>query len=140
MSDPDLTVAQRRVLGQLHERFPPERIDRLWIFDAHQGKLRETGLFVASLLTGEQEPAEQRILVTIRYDTETVKGGVQVNESVEEEGRAPRDRIERVIEGVLRRTGDEPGESFVEAIEGDAERWSALLTRLGLWVDPVNQE
>jgi hypothetical protein len=139
MTDPELTSAQRQVLGRLPGRMPPARLDRVWIFAPHQAKTRETGLFVLSLFPEEDEGTEQRILLTLRYERETAKGG-DLLETLSEEGRAPRELIERVIAGVLLRSGEESGEPIVEAIDGSDEAWESLVRRLNPYLDPPNRE
>ncbi|MEX2583987.1 MAG: hypothetical protein WD766_11970 [Gemmatimonadota bacterium] len=132
MTDLQLTTSQRELLGSLPERFAIERVDRIWIFSAHQGKLRETGLFVISLLPEPEQQTSQRTLFTLRYHTDTIKGVLQRTESLSEEGRAPPERIDRVIEGVLARAGEDLSEQLVVPIEGEVGRWDELLARVGL--------
>lgn len=132
MLDLQLTPSQRELLGSIPEHFPIERIDRIWLFAAHLAKARETGLFVISLLPDEDRETAQRTLFTLRYHAEPTKGGVQRTDSLSEEGAAPPERIDRVIAGVLARSGEEAGEPLVAAIEGDAAQWQELLERVGL--------
>jgi hypothetical protein len=132
VSQASLSPAQSQVLNGIGETYPPERVDRLWIFSPHEGKTRETGLFVLSLFGDSPDVPDQRVLLTVRYDAEPTRGGVLVERSVTEEGRAPSEMIQRVISGVLHRSGDDVGEPLVEAIEGDPLRWAEVLTRLGV--------
>jgi hypothetical protein len=110
---------------------PVSRIDRIWIFTAHLGKLRETGLFVLSLMP-EEEADRQRTLVTLQYQAETIRNKLVLTDSLSEEGRAPMEQIERVISGVVARAHEESGELVTARIEGQEERWSQLLEQLGI--------
>jgi hypothetical protein len=125
-----LTPSQMDLIRGLATRFPPQRIDRFWLFPPHHGDARESGFVVLSLLP-EAEADDQRTLVTVRYDSTAVKGRWQRQERTTEEGSAPPDSVERVMAGVLLRAG-EGTDPFVERIEGDPERWGRLLERLGI--------
>jgi hypothetical protein len=142
---PDLSPCQQALLRTLPERFPPERIDRLWIFAPHFYKARETGFFVLSLIADEAHdagpphptagaapPNQRRALVTLRYETANGYAGHTIRQRVTEEGWAPPEQIDRVIAGVLARSHTEFSDPFVEAIGGHPDRWEDLLTWLGL--------
>ncbi|MEX0912102.1 MAG: hypothetical protein WD737_13415 [Gemmatimonadota bacterium] len=126
-----LTPSQRELLVSIPDRFPLARIDRVWIFSPHSGKTRETGLFVVSLLPEDAETGKQRTLFTLRYQADVVKGNLQRTDAVSEEGRAPPERIERVIEGVIARSAEEATDPVVAEIDGQEDNWAALLDRLG---------
>lgn len=136
MTNPVLTPAQAEVLGRLPQRFAPSTIDHLWIFPPKQLQRGETGLFVLSLFVDAVDSTpDLRSLVTIRYQVEgraTASPGrpLRVADLVNEEGRAPPDNIERVIAGVLARTGLEGGEPLAEEIGGMEESWRDMLARL----------
>ena len=134
-----LSPAQIQLIRSLPERFGIERIRRVWIFAAHQGKSRETGLLVVSLLADEAGTKGLQALVTLRYTAEVVKGTLKIDDSTTEEGWAPPERIDRVIEGVLARGGEEAGEPYEARIDGDEERWSELLEGFGIQLDPASQ-
>lgn len=139
MVNPPLTAAQAEVLRRLSQRFAPATIDRLWIFPPRQLQRGETGLFVVSLFL---DPADAtgmslRSLVTVRYqadgrDTKSAGQTGRVEDLVTEEGRAPPNNIERVIAGVLARTGMEGGEPVAEEIGGSEDAWLDMLARVGL--------
>lgn len=137
MLDVQLTNAQRDLLALVPEHFPIQRVDRIWIFTPHVGKVRETGLLVVTLLPPEEETTAQRTLFTLRYVTEPTKKGVERTDTLTEEGKAPPERIDRVIEGVLARAGEVGGEPLVAPIEGEPDRWLELLERVGIRVDPA---
>lgn len=128
MSTTELTFSQRAILEKLPERFAPERIDHVWIFPPHFVGGRESGLVVLSLLAEtDGESADYRTLVTCRYEAERVKGRDRYEERVTEEGSAPPTRIERVIAGVLARSGADAAEPITEQIGGDPARWTTFL-------------
>jgi len=127
-----LTVSQREVLLGLPSRVPVERIDRLWLFQPQHGREGESGLIVLSLLPEEPLFSPQRRLLTLRYRAEPARGRLRREETLAEEGRAPPERIERVIAGVLARIGETAGEPVAEAIEGSPALWAAFLQRLGI--------
>jgi hypothetical protein len=120
------------MLQRVPNSIPVEQIDRLWLFEPQIGKSRETGLLVLSLLPQEPLFSQQRRLLTLRYSAETIQGKLQREEVLSEEGRAPPERIERVIAGVLARTTGAAGEPLTELISGSQERWVQLLERLGV--------
>jgi hypothetical protein len=132
MTELQLTAAQRELLLELPTRFEISKIDRIWIFTANVSKLRETGLFAISLLPAAEQETSHRSLYTFRYRVETNEGKLQRLAEIAEEGRAPPERIDRVIAGVLARSGDEAGEPMLVAIEGEEAAWQALIVSLGL--------
>lgn len=137
MSDLELTPSQRTVVRAIPEHLAIERIDRLWIFPARAGKTVETGLFVVSLReeAGEATPEARWELHTFRYRTDLSNKRPAPAIETQEEGRTSRERIERVITGVLARSGDEAGEPHLVELEGDPEAWGALLERTGVQLD-----
>ncbi len=136
MIQAELTLAQKVTVQGLPGRFPPERIDCLWLFPPHVVKARESGFIVITLLP-ETEPSHHRTLLTVRYESEPIKGRVRREERVSEEGSAPPDRIERVIAGVMARSGADAGEPILEEIRGDPTRWEEFLGRAGLDPPPT---
>lgn len=134
-----LSAAQAELLRRLTSRIAIEQIERLWIFPPHQGKIRETGLVVISTKAEETDARDIHALTTVRYVAEPIKARLQVDESYSEEGWAPADRIDRVIAGVLARSGDEVSEPLEVEIAGSSERWQELLERFGVVLDQVSQ-
>ncbi|MDR0786489.1 MAG: hypothetical protein LBG44_01245 [Gemmatimonadota bacterium] len=132
MAPAELTAAQKTILQKLAARFDPLGIDRLWLFPPRVVAGRESGLVVLSVCDGAREAGGQRTLFTCRYEAIPVRGGMRTEERVAEEGSAPVERIERVIAGVLARSGADEAEPTLEVIEGDTERWALFLEKLGL--------
>jgi hypothetical protein len=124
-----LTPAQIETLRGLHVHLQLERIDRIWIFPAHFGKSRESGLFVVSL-RGDDDGAPQHTLMTVVYEVTPTQGKSVRVESAIEQGRAHPDTIERVVAGALARSGDPMGTAITEPIEGQMDRWLAFLDRI----------
>ncbi|CAN5746572.1 hypothetical protein BH23GEM6_BH23GEM6_12520 [soil metagenome] len=135
MSIAKLSEALRLLLGEIPSRFPPEQMDRIWIFAPREIGSRESGLVVLSLLNGSGDRPEQRRLVTWHYEAVRDRGGWKRKDAVTEQGRAPHDRIPGMMAGVLARLGDAT-EAPLEHSIGDRDRWSALMTSLG--VNPVD--
>lgn len=126
MTEPARPDPLRHILEQLPQRIPVEQIDRLWIFPVRTLGVRESGLVVLSTLPGGEDDGPRRVL-TLRYEIDTRKKDATPSAELAEQGSAPADLIQRVIEGVIRRLGDEAGEPVLREIAGDAERWAAML-------------
>jgi hypothetical protein len=123
------TEPLRRILARLPERIPPERIDSLWRFAPRDLNGRESGLLVLSLFDQAEPAAPTRELITLQYEAETVRNESRVTDLLTSQGRAPADRIPRLIEGVLARLEDEREDPVAEEIRGDPKRWALLLAR-----------
>jgi hypothetical protein len=129
-------------LAAAAERIPPERVDAVWLFPARQLGARESGLAVLSLFAEEDERRRTRTIYTLHYVLEPPAPRarpVRVDE-LEEQGTVPLDRIDRIIEGVLRRL-DVPETPDVRETGGDAGAWVELLAELGgMVLDPGYRE
>jgi hypothetical protein len=126
---PGFTEPLLRLLTALPERIPPGRIDRLWRFAPRDLNGRESGLLVLSLFDPAGPAAPTRELVTLQYEAEAARDGIRLTDLLTSQGRAPADRIPRLIEGVLARLDDEREDPVAEEIGGDPERWTLLLAR-----------
>jgi hypothetical protein len=136
-----LTEALQRLLLDLPATFPPESIDRVWLFAPRERAGRETGLVVLSLRETDAGDEDARRLVTWRYEAVREKKALRRTDALTEQGRAPADRIPRLIDGVLARLGDEAENPVAESIGGDPARWDVFLQGLGLvTVDRTYQE
>src|SRR5688572_32411702 len=87
MNSLTLTTAQIDTLRGLPAHFEPERIDRIWIFPPHFGKARESGLFVVSLRSDDDD-GPQHTLMTVVYEVTPTQGKSVRVESAVEQGRA----------------------------------------------------
>lgn len=136
--DPALAAA----LGAAAERIPPERVDAVWLFPARQLGARESGLAVLSVYADGDEARRTRTIHTLHYVMEPPAPRARPvrTDELREQGTVPLDRVDRIIEGVLRRL-DVPETPDVRETAGDATRWEALLAELaGVPLDPGNRE
>jgi GNAT superfamily N-acetyltransferase len=118
-------------LGAIAERIPPERVDAVWLFPARQLGARESGLAVLSVFAEDDERRRTRTIHTLHYVLEppAPKTKPMRTDELEEQGTVPLDRIDRIIEGVLRRL-DVPETPDVRETGGDAGKWAELLAEL----------
>ena len=129
MTGSGFTDPLRHVLEHLPERIPPERIDSLWRFAPRDLNGRESGLLVLSLFDQAEPTGPARELVTLQYEAEMARNEIRVTDLLTSQGRAPADRIPRLIKGVLSRLDDEREDPVTEEIGGDPDRWALLLAR-----------
>jgi hypothetical protein len=123
--DPGVPEAMPRVLIRLRDQLGIPSIDRLWIFPPVRKGRREQGLVAVSTFLDDTE--DRRSMVTVAYVAEHTGRGVTVTPSLTREGDAPPDRFPGVIDGVVRRSGDELGEPREVEIDGSAARFEELL-------------
>ncbi len=124
-SDPGVPEAIPRVLIRVRDQLGVPSVDRLWIFPPVRKGRREQGLVAVSTFLDDAE--DRRCMVTVAYVAEHTGKGVTVTPSLTREGDAPPDRFPGVIEGVVRRSGDELGEPREVEIDGDPARFEELL-------------
>lgn len=117
-----------RALRLLEARVGVTALDTLWLFPARARGRREQGLIVAGCF--EEEHGARRRVVTAIWRAERTGQGVRVETEFFEEGAAPRDRLPRIIDGVMRRSDDELGDPRCVEIGGNAGRFGALLAEL----------
>lgn len=122
--DPGVPEALPRTLIRLRDRLGIERIDRLWIFPPVRRGRREQGLVAVSTF---QERDERRSMITVAYNAEHTGTGVTVEPVFTHEGEAPPDRFPGVMQGVVRRGGEEKGEPREIEIEASPEKFEALM-------------
>ncbi|HEX2093690.1 MAG TPA: hypothetical protein VHG28_14900 [Longimicrobiaceae bacterium] len=129
-------------LGAAAERIPPERIDLVWVFPARQAGDRETGLAVLAVYPERDGGSpDRRGVWTLRYEAVGGKGGkIRRVDSLVEQAVVPAERVERVIEGVLRRLGTETEVPRMHGVEGERGRWAELLAGGGIVLDADYQE
>lgn len=138
---PGVPEAIPRTLQGLGRRLGAGTLDRLWIFPPMVRGRREWGLVAASRFLGEGAD-ERRHLFTAPYTAERTGKGLTLDWQLVEQGEAPPDRLPRVMDGVVRRAGDDLGEAREVEIGGDADLFQALLEELGVHLlepepDPV---
>lgn len=118
-----------RLLGDLPARLELRLIDQVWIFPPRQLGGRETGLVVLSALPEDGTPYSRRVL-TLRHEIRGTGPGAALSDVLTEQGTAPVDSVQRIIDGVLRRLGDDACEPEAFRIGGDPARWATLLASL----------
>ena len=124
------------LLERLATSVPPETIDELWLFPTRRVTGVESTVLVLSRYSDE---ADRRRVETVHFKaTRNKRGEAAVETQIEDHAIAPADRLTRVIDGVLRRLGDDLSSSPRAArISGERERWDALIESLasGLELD-----
>ena len=127
-ADPGVPEALPKTLAELRARVDPGTMDRLWIFPPLRRGRRERGLVAVSVyLEGEA----RRSVLTASYSGERSGLDLTVESSFTREGDAPPEFLPRIMEGVVRRAGVGLGEPTQVEIDGDPERFEALLVRCG---------
>ena len=105
----------------------PTRLDTLWLFPPLRSGRKETGVLAAGCLVAEPD---RRALVTLAYRSEETGAGVEFHTAIHEEGEAPRDRLPRIMAGVVRRVEGAGGDPRRFDLEGDPTRLEAVLAEL----------
>jgi hypothetical protein len=107
-------------------------VDAVWLFPARQLGARESGLAVLSVFAEDDEARRTRTIHTLHYVMEPPAPRARPvrRDELEEQGTVPLDRVDRIIEGVLRRL-DVPETPDVRETAGDPGAWAALLAELG---------
>jgi len=125
--------ASGRLLALLGAQLGIPLLDRIWVFPPLVKGRREWGLVAVSLLTGDPD---RRELVTGRYSAELTGSGVIFHPEVSSEGEAPPERLPRIMDGVVRRSGLHLGLPREIRIEGDPERFENVLMAYGSPSEP----
>jgi hypothetical protein len=114
-----------RVAGHV----PVSIIDYLWIFPPRRIAVGESVVVVI----GAFDDADRRRVITARFTiARNRRGEASVTTRFDEHGTAPVDAIPRIVQGVLRRLGEDTGAEPQEvAVAGRAQRWDELLVELG---------
>jgi hypothetical protein len=123
--DPGVPEALPRSLVHARDRLGVGEIDRLWIFPPIRRGRRERGLLALSLF---REEGERRRLLTLAWVAERTGKGLTLEHAFHEEGEAPPDLLPRIMAGVVRRAGEAYGEPREVEVEGDVERYAALIS------------
>jgi len=123
--------ALHALLDRIVERVPRERIDVLWIFPTRlAGGIESTVIVIA----GFDDDADRRTVATAHFRvTRDRRGRASVDLQMQEHGSAPLGATQRVVDGVLRRLGDEVGRETPRRTEiaGIAEAWWELYADIG---------
>ncbi|HEX7051482.1 MAG TPA: hypothetical protein VF188_14850 [Longimicrobiales bacterium] len=116
------------LLRSLERRIPVQMIDEVWIFPTRRAGASESTVIVVSAF--DAADADRRRVLTAQYTARRDRrGNTEVDETVTEHGRAPPDRIGRLIDGVVRRLDPEFDDAPPRAVRiaGDADRWMELV-------------
>lgn len=127
-SAPD-EAALPALLERVTRRLPIDTIDEVWILPTRRAAGTESTVIVVA--TFDDDP-ERRCVNTAHFTaTRDKKGQATVREKMDQHAIAPAAAVAKVVEGVLRRVGDELSLPLGESIAGDRERWGALILALG---------
>lgn len=122
--------ALHALLQQLPQHIAIQLIDCLWIFPARRIAIGDS---VVIVVAARDDDAGRRRVMTAHFTVARNRRGVaHVSELFDEHGTAPDTAVPRIIQGVLRRLGEEVGAEPREVqIGGDQDRWDALVIELG---------
>lgn len=124
-------------LAAAAEHTPPEQVDQLWIFPPRPLGARESGLAVLALFTEPDARGQRRTLHTLTYEAEALTGGkTRRVDARQEEGTVPADRLDRIVDGMVRRLGGGTETPEVRDVGGDPAAWARLLAELAGTLDP----
>jgi len=128
-------------LAAAAEQTPPEQVDQVWVFPPRNAGTKESGLAVLALFAEPDARGPRRTLHTLRYEAEALRGGkTRRADSRQEEGTVPADRLDRIVDGMVRRLGGGMETPEVREVGGDAAKWDRLVAELAGKLDPHKQE
>jgi hypothetical protein len=122
------------LLERLATTVPVQSIDELWLFPTRRIVGVESTVLVLSRYADE---TDRRSVETVHFKaTRNKRGEPAVETLLQDHAVAPADRLTRVIDGVLRRLGDDLSATPRAArISGEAERWEALIESIASNID-----
>ncbi len=123
--DPGVPEAVPRTLSEIADRLDVAMMDRVWVFPPLKRGRKESGLVVVSLHMDDD--TERRRLVTISYAAERRGLELMLDSTYTEEGQAPPDMLPRVMEGVVRRAGEDHTAAREVEVERTPELFQDLL-------------
>jgi hypothetical protein len=122
--------ALHALLARIPEHAPISAIDYLWIFPARKIAVGESVVIVIAAF--DEDPDRRRVSTAHFTISRNRKGAATVNLLYSEHASAPDSAVSRIVEGVLRRLGEDTDAApREERIEGDVERWATLIVDLG---------
>lgn len=124
--------ALHALLARVAERVPPRLMDALWIFPTRMAAGAESTVIVVASFD-ETDP-ERRTIATAHFRvTRDKRGKATVAFTMQEHGSAPVGATQRVVDGVLRRLGDEVGKEAPRHVEldGAESTWHELIVDSG---------
>jgi hypothetical protein len=122
--------ALHALVENVREHAAVATIDYLWIFPPRKVA---TGESVVVVVGAFDEDPERRRVITAHYTvSRSKKGEPTVKSRIDEHGSAPTAAVPRIVQGVLRRLGEDVDASpREEQVGGDEARWDALIVELG---------
>ena len=122
--------ALHALLLTLPGRVPIADLDELWIFPTRRIAVGESTVVVLSLF--DEDPDRRRVM-TARFTVSRDKKGVaKVADKIDEYGTAPLEAVTRVVDGVVRRLGEDVEQPpRREHIDRSVLTWQDLLIELG---------
>ncbi|HSK18373.1 MAG TPA: hypothetical protein VK912_04490 [Longimicrobiales bacterium] len=122
--------ALHALIERIPEHVPVPAIDYLWLFPARRIAIGES---IVVVIGAFDEDAERRRVSTAHFTvSRDRKGAATVNARFDEHGSAPVAAVPRIVQGVLRRLGEDTEASpREEQIDGGQDRWDALIVELG---------
>jgi hypothetical protein len=107
-----------------------EQVDFIWIFPPRRVAIGDS---IVVVVAAYDEDEARRRVITVHYTVaRNKKGAATVTARFDEHGAAPADAVPRIVQGVLRRMGEDAlGEPRAEQIVRSTERWNALIVDLG---------
>ncbi|HEX2166856.1 MAG TPA: hypothetical protein VHG09_06410, partial [Longimicrobiales bacterium] len=107
-----------------------DTIDYLWLFPSRKVAAGESIVVVIGLF--DEDPDRRRVSTAHFTVSRNRKGAATVNARFDEHGSAPVAAVPRIVQGVLRRLGEDIEASpREEQIGGDHELWDALTVERG---------
>ena len=100
-------------------------VDQLWLFPTRRVAGVESTVFVLSM---DDQEDQRRVITAHVRATRNKRGEPTIETRLDEQATLSADRIPRVIDGVLKRLGDDFATPPSTArIDGSAERWQQLI-------------
>jgi hypothetical protein len=122
--------ALHALVEQIRDHVAVANIDYLWLFPPRKVAAGES---IVMVIGAFDDDADRRRVSTAHFTvSRNRKGAATVNLHYDEHGSAPVSAVPRIVQGVLRRLGEDSEASpREELIGGDRTRWDALIIDLG---------
>jgi hypothetical protein len=121
--------APHALLQRVAALVPVPLIDYIWIFPARRIAIGESVVVVVGAF---HEPERRRVITAHFTIARNRKGVATVGERFDEHGSTPPDAVPRIVQGVLRRLGEDIGADPREVlIDGRQDRWNEIIVELG---------
>ena len=118
------------LVERITEHTPVVTIDYIWLFPARRIAIGESIVVVIGAF--DDDPDRRRVSTAHFTVSRNKKGAATVNARFVEHGSAPVDAVPRIVQGVLRRLGEDAEASpREEQIGGESARWDELIVELG---------